>query len=364
MLTKSYNNFWQRIHKSAKTKGFLLRVMFELTYRCNFKCGHCYVPFGYRKLKELKTREVFSILDQLKEMGCFYLGFTGGEPFLREDIFDISWYAKKIGFQIIFYTNGSLIDEARADELIRLNPNKVDITIPAMSKAAFERISKVGGSHDKVFQAIELLYKNGINLGFKTCVLKENQDEIKDIQKFAKTLGAWHRLDSMLLPRLDGSKEPYRYRGRLKDKLVTGLPIRLRKRAGKLQVRNEKANNYNSEYCAESILDTRLSKAVLFKCGTGRIQAAITPLGELKLCLMIDFPKFKILDTSLKDAWCRLKRLASNIKPDKNYQCHKCQLQPYCKWCPARGWLYNRSFTSCEPENYRKAELTKQLLNC
>src|SRR3989338_2550985 len=143
MENQSYNSFWQRTHKSAREKHFPLRMMFELTYRCNFKCGHCYVPPSYRRKGELKTKEVFSILDELKEVGCFYLGFTGGEPFIRKDIIDILWYAKRKGFEVIIYTNGSLIDENLADELARLKPNKVDITIPALSVDAFERISVV-----------------------------------------------------------------------------------------------------------------------------------------------------------------------------------------------------------------------------
>ena len=47
------------------------------------------MPQSYRKYNELKTKEVFSLLNQLKEIGCFYLGFTGGEPFMREDIIEI-----------------------------------------------------------------------------------------------------------------------------------------------------------------------------------------------------------------------------------------------------------------------------------
>ena len=214
MKSQSYSSFWQRIHKSAAEKGFPLRVMFELTYRCNFHCKHCYVPEHYRKKGELKTEEIFSILDQLKEIGCFYLGFTGGEPFVREDIGEILWYAKRCGFEIIIYTNGSLIDERIGSQLEHLGPNRVDITIPAMSKAAFERITGIPGSRDRVFAAIRLLHENRINLGFKTCLLKENESEIKEIRDFAASLGAPHRLDDMLSTRLDGSKEPYGYRGR------------------------------------------------------------------------------------------------------------------------------------------------------
>ena len=335
MQTRAYHKFWQRIHKSAKEKGSLLRVMFELTYGCNFKCRHCYVPESFRGKRELKTKEVFFILDQLADMGCFYLGFTGGEPFMRKDIIQILWQAKKKGLESIIYSNGSLIDERIAQELAQLKPNKVDITLPAMTEAAFEKITSARGSYKKVFKAIGLLYKNKVNLGFKTCVLKENQAEIEDIQDFAKSLGALHRLDTRLSPRLDGSKEPFRYRGSLKNKLqATGYRLQA------------------------------IRKDNLFKCAVGVSQAAINPLGELKMCLMIGFPKYKILETSLKDAWQRLKGLVSSIRQDKNYKCARCNLAPFCKWCPGRAWLYNKTFTCCEPQSRIFAENRKQGLNC
>ncbi len=342
--------------------------MFELTYRCNFHCQHCYVPKSYRKSGELRTKEVFLVLDELKDMGCFYLGFTGGEPFVREDIMQILWHAKKNGFEIIIYTNGSLIDEALADELSALRPNKVDITIPGMSNASFERISGIAGSRDKVLNAIGWLYKRKVNLGFKTCVLKENESEIKDIQRFANSLGALHRLDDTLSRRLDGSDGPFRYRGTLEttrhsEPAAKGGEAKnlcddkiLRSAVGLLQ------NDGNDTYESISV------NSRLFKCGVGVSQAAITPLGELKPCLMIDSPRFRILrekrgqSADFKAAWLQLKKFVSAIKPDKNYNCNKCELQSYCKWCPARGWLYNKTFTSCEPESRKNARNTIQNL--
>lgn len=354
MKTQSYGDFWQQIHNTAKEKRFPLRVMFELTYRCNFKCKHCYQPPSYRKKGELKTKKVFSILGQLKDMGCFYLGFTGGEPFIRKDIIDILWHAKKKGFQLIIYSNGSLINEEIAGELQRLRPNKVDITIPAMGKDAFERISGVVGSGDRVFKTIDILHKKGVKLGFKTCVLKENASEIKKIEDFAVSLGAPHRLDDMLFPCLDGSKEPYRYRGRLGDNLVVSR---------KSQVASKKEPidcNLETTHQAPSTKHRTPITENLFQCGVGRSHAAITPLGELKMCLMIDYPKYRILETNLKECWMRLREFKASIQPDRNYKCHRCGLRAYCKWCPARAWLYNRSFTFCEPESRRKAELTRQ----
>jgi len=334
------------MHKAAKNKGFPLRIMFELTYRCNFNCKHCYIPQNYRNYNELKTKEVFSILDQLADIGCFYLGFTGGEPFIREDILDILWYAKKLGFEIIIYTNGFFIDEGIAQQLALLKLNKVDITIPGINRIAFECISGVSGSRDKVFKAIGLLYKKRVNLGFKTCVLKENEKEISQIQDFAYSLSALHRLDDMLLPCLDGSKEPFKYRGALIENSDASDAQRA---AYPIPHASGRALN-------QSLVNPSANHRELFKCGVGITQAAITPLGELKMCLMIDYPKYKILENSLKDCWQRLKDLVSNIKLDDNYQCDKCELMPFCTWCPARGWLYSKNFTFCEPESRAFAE--------
>jgi radical SAM protein with 4Fe4S-binding SPASM domain len=335
--------------------------MFELTYGCNFRCKHCYVPAGYKKRyrNELNREEIFSILDQLQDLGCFYLGFTGGEPFLRKDIFDILWYAKSKGFQIIIYTNGSLIGQDEAQELKQLNLNKIDITIPALNKSAFEHITGIKGSWGKVFRSIELLYKKGVKLGFKTCVLKDNLKEIKNIQDFAISLGALHRLDDRLSPRLDGDTKPYRYRGVSRKSQVTG------RRSQVTGLRPQVTIKKDFRECG--IIDNyelRATSYELFKCGVGVSQAAITPLGQLKMCVMIDYPRYKILNrgvtshqspvTSQKDgldkAWQKLKDLVAGIKPDNNYQCDNCELSNYCNWCPAKSWLHNKSFTSCDSE--------------
>jgi sulfatase maturation enzyme AslB (radical SAM superfamily) len=104
-----------------------------------------------------------------------------------------------------------LVNKQIANQLKLLRPNKVDITIPAMKKNIFERISGLPGSRNRVFRAIDLLHKNAVNLGFKSCLLKENASEIKDIENFAASLKVQHRLDALLSPQLDGSKGPYRH---------------------------------------------------------------------------------------------------------------------------------------------------------
>jgi len=166
----------------------------------------------------------------------------------------------------------------------------------------------------------------------------------------------------MLSPRLDGSKEPYRYRGQMTED-------RGQKSEEETCIDIEEASDCNFQS------ENRTPKTEnLFKCGVGISQAAITPFGELKMCLMIGYSKYKILDTDhrqqttdnrpqkvdLKDAWERLKELVAAIKPDENYQCDRCELKSYCNWCPAKAWLNDKSFTTCDPESRAFAEARRQ----
>jgi len=344
---QSYGVFLRRIHDKAKEKRFPLRAMLEITYRCNFNCLHCYIPESFRKdsqERELKTKEVFSVLNQLKDMGCLYVGFTGGEPFLRDDLPDILRYAKTKGFEIIIYTNGSLIDENMADALKEIRLNKIDITINSLKKNPFERITRRRGSYEKVFRSVELLHNRNIPLGFKSCLLKENEDEIGNIMEFATSLNALHRLDTRLMPKINGSKEPYRHAGNLDSVNSLGLGKRFS------QVKCNVTDPMNSIK----------SEPELFKCGVGLHNITINPLGEVKMCLMIDYPKYKILESSLGECWQKLKKLVDNIEADEDYKCNSCGLKSYCRWCPARSWIENGKFSTCVHEAKERAEYDRR----
>ncbi len=383
MRKELYADLWERLHCKAEQETFPLRVMFELTYECNFQCCHCYIPKSFRekyRKRQLKTKQVFRVIDELKEAGCLYLGFTGGEPFVRPDTMLILEYAKKQGFQVIIYTNGSLLNQEIVRKLAVINPNKVDITLPGVSKQVFESITGIPGSRGAVFKGISLLHKNKIALGFKTCLLKQNAEEISKIKEFSLSLNAQHRLDTLLCARLDGSIEPYEYRGELpvfkkskiaikKKPVCEGECASKSKNPASLFTPLEKAAEFirrSLPYKADGGLMPPSAYTVRerssltgFTCGAGKSQAAITPAGGLKLCLMISHPVYDLLSMSFSKAWGKLKTFAGNIKPDKSYSCLECGLKLYCKWCPARGWLYNGNFCACDPQTRRFAQKLK-----
>ena len=102
-------------------------VILEVAYSCNSKCKFCYNPWGvskengkeqrnsdsdinkYLKAEILPKNDFFHIIDKLKKWGVDSLGFSGGEPLLNPDIFEIAAYAKEQGFKNSLLTNGMLV---------------------------------------------------------------------------------------------------------------------------------------------------------------------------------------------------------------------------------------------------------------
>jgi MoaA/NifB/PqqE/SkfB family radical SAM enzyme len=97
-----------------------LSVSWSLTNRCNFRCRYCDVYNN--KTKELDTTEIIRIMTELKEAGVQRIGFTGGEPFLRDDIGLILKKCSQLGIFSGVVTNGSLIDgRANFADLIQIS---------------------------------------------------------------------------------------------------------------------------------------------------------------------------------------------------------------------------------------------------
>lgn len=354
MQELDYKHFSQKIHQKARARRFPIRAMFELTYRCNHHCIHCYNTEEQKKTSsqmELSTGEVFKILRQLRQIGCFYLGFTGGEIFVRCDILDILWHAKKLGFEIVILTNGSLIDEEMVNELSRLAPNKIDITVHAMDEEVFDKITGMTGSAKKVFKAIKFLHQRNVPLGIKSCGMQQNKNEVVAISKFARSLNTIFRFDGELTPRSDGSKNPYEYLINLEEAY---------------HLRRECYPEMFAEYDdkgrpRKKAKPRKRNLQKLFNCGAGYTDVAVSPFGELKTCIDIDYPGYRILEGSLQEGWERIKHFVDNLRPDKDFACNSCELVAYCSWCPAKGYLENGDFSTCDLQSRQMAEFTKKI---
>ena len=134
-------------------------VALNLTKRCNLKCDHCYLDATTKAAggdDELTTEECFRLIDQIAEVnkGCL-LVITGGEPLVRPDILDIARHAVKLGFMVVFGTNGMLIDDRMAKELVEIGVMGVGISIDSLDPHKHNTFRGVPGAWEAAVAGIE-----------------------------------------------------------------------------------------------------------------------------------------------------------------------------------------------------------------
>ncbi|MFZ0438218.1 MAG: radical SAM protein, partial [Candidatus Sulfotelmatobacter sp.] len=209
----SYGAFSADLHQRQSGQRAPMQVSIEVTRRCPLECQHCYnnLPMGDQdaRSREMTTEEHFKMLDELVDMGCFWLLYTGGEIFARKDFLEIYTYAKKKGFLITLFTNGTLINEKIADYLVEWPPFSIEITLYGRTRETYEALTQIPGSYDRCLRGIKLLRERGLPLKLKTVATSINKHEVTAMRQFAEEeLGVEFKFDGQVNPRIDCSQSP------------------------------------------------------------------------------------------------------------------------------------------------------------
>jgi len=307
---------------------FPLHGMIELTRRCNLRCPYCYVGFAHNisPQEELGREQIFSLLDQIISEGCLFVTFTGGEPLLRKDFRDIYSRAVRKGLLVSIFTNGTLIDRDMVDFFNEYPPFYIDITLPGVTAATYERVTGVKGSFSKCMDAVRLLKENEIPFRLKSVISRLNRHEIRDIKKFAEDMVGLFRFDAMISPRLDGSRDALRYR--LTPEEIVAL-------------------DYEDEKKWEDWLDFScrhwgsIDSDRLYKCGAGMYSFHVSSGGKLGLCVLDTNYRYNLTEGSFKEGWHRFIPRVRGKKARELTRCDSCELHPVCGTCPAWSTLEN-----------------------
>lgn len=162
----------------------LYTVIWEITLKCNLRCLHCGSSAGYARSDELTTKEALKVVKELAELKAKDICLMGGEPFLRDDWFEIAKAIKDYGMELSFVSNGLILDKV-IDDLAKLEPIVVGISLDGTEKV-HDMIRGVKGSFKKVIEAINLLASRDIQTTVITTVSKLNLTELPKIKEILK----------------------------------------------------------------------------------------------------------------------------------------------------------------------------------
>ena len=320
-------------------------AMFELTHRCNLNCRHCYVLRDTGNT-ELSTEEVKNIIDQLAVMSTFFLAFTGGEIFTRDDLFEIARYAKRKGFLLTFMTNGTLITAEKIEEIKKLKPVKFEISLYGATAETHDYITQVKGSFGRTVEAIKGLTEQGIEVTIKTILMNSNIREYKEMEALAEELGVHHRMNPGLAPRRDGSLVPLQF-----------------------DLSFEEMREYLPEENGDAMLSYLSEKksSERFVCKAGKAGCCISPDGTVYPCILMPMAVGTLREKSFKEIWHtepshELKRLRNLTSADLPV-CPKCDLAQYCIRCPGVVYLETGDIVDASPSACRYAQWRKYSKN-
>jgi radical SAM protein with 4Fe4S-binding SPASM domain len=344
--TETFDPYETIVNKTID-KYIPFKADWEITYRCNLRCVHCYQT-GPASQPELTTEQCCDCLDQLAESGCLYLTFTGGEVLLRRDFFKIAGHARKKGFAIRIFTNGTLIDEDIADKIKSLNPLSVEISLYAAKALVHESITGVRGSFAKTVNAFLLLKKRRVNAVVKTTFMKPNAEEFDGLQEFARKIDAPFTFSFTVIPKLDGSKE------------VT-----------KLRLSEERLKEMFSP--RDWLVDEITAGGVrVFEplCSAGFNSLYISPYGEIFPCVTLREQCGNIKEAKLKAIWeSGFIQKLRNISIKDLSECSGCSISYYCDRCAGLalledGDLFGPSRNDCTLARVRKQALEEKAARC
>ncbi len=314
----------EEMNQRALQAGVPLSVQFDVTYRCNERCVHCYLDHDDHG--ELTAREIMGVLDQLAEAGVFFLCFSGGEVLMRTDFFGILEYARRLLFCVKVKTNAFMIREKEADRLRELGVQSVQVSIYSHRPEVHDAITKLPGSLKRSLAGIRLLHARKVKVVIVDVLMRQNLQDALGVMALAKELGVEYTLDPTITPRMDG------------DRSILRLGIR---QTDLRQVfRTPELVGDVEEVCAppRAVDDSALDGV---PCSAGHTFCYISPYGDVYPCVQFPLPTGNVRHERFLEIWKHSPQMneVRSIHGRDLPTCSSCSHLGACTRCPGLAYM-------------------------
>jgi AdoMet-dependent heme synthase len=187
--------------KSRLLPATLRMVAWEVTRSCNLACAHCRAssvrgPYA----GELDTAACLRLLDEIAAFSRPVIILTGGEPLLRPDIWEIAAYGDGKGLRMVMATNGTLVTEETAKNMLAAGIRRVSVSLDGPDAASHDRFRRVPGAFAGALAGIEAMQRAGMEFQINTTITRDNLAHIKEIHDLALKIGAAAHHIFLLVP--------------------------------------------------------------------------------------------------------------------------------------------------------------------
>lgn len=315
-----------------------------MTNKCNLRCEHCYRDAGTEAERELDTAEGKALLDEIAKAGFKLMVFSGGEPFMRDDILELTRHAASLGLRPVYGTNGTYLTRQMAKDILDAGGASVAISLHMVDRDRLDSFMGVPGAFDKAIEAMKVCSEVGLPFQVNTTVFERNIDEVEEVCDLAKELGAKSHHVLFLVPtgRAEDIEEET-----LREKEYERLIRKLLKKRKDLEFDIKPT-------CAPQFM--RIAKQMGIDTGrytrgclAGVSYCSIIPNGDLWPCPYLPMKLGNVRETPFSELWAENPVFQRMRSMDYSGKCGSCEFKRACGGCRARSYFYYDDYMADEP---------------
>ena len=355
----------------ATTPYTAYSVSWNLTQRCNLECAHCYMSAfaGADTRGELTTAECRRVIDEIAAVNPnVFLILTGGEPFLRKDLFEIAAYAADKRFTVVFGTNGVLLREREARLMRDSGVLGASISLDSIDAGRHDLFRHLPGAWDGAVRATKVLTQEGLDFSLHMSVTDWNVDEIPAMIDFAGELGA-KVLNFFFLVRTGRGRELTDIDAAAYERILTylaraqgvggvaappttgfedpwSLPVG---RAGGLLIRAKCAPHFRRIIYELDPASPLLRNYAHGSCPAGKYYCRITPEGDVTPCPYMPVSAGNLRERSFADLWSGAPVFDDLRDPKLGGRCGACEFSKICGGCRCRAYATYGDYLAEDP---------------
>ncbi len=325
-------------------------VSWNTTNACNMKCPHCYRDAGKPAPNELTTSEAKTMLQQISVAGNDYkhspkiMIFSGGEPLLREDIFELVEYAASQGLRPVFGTNGILLTSDVVKKLKESGALAMGISLDSISPEEHDRFRGVPDGFSKTVEGMKNCREMGLRFQIHTTVMDWNYDEIEQITDLAVELGASAHHIFFLVPTGRGA---FLASGIMSAKKYEQILERIMDRQKDIPIELKPT-------CAPQFMRIAKQKGMKMRftrgCIAGISYCLVGPTGNVQPCAYMDMNLGNIREMPFTEIWRNSPVFDKLRTMDYSGKCGICDYKDVCGGCRARTAYYHKGdYMASEP---------------
>jgi radical SAM protein with 4Fe4S-binding SPASM domain len=310
-----------------------LVISWNVTLRCNLKCSHCYINATDTQLPdELSTDAAKMLIHQITEVSRPLLILSGGEPLLRDDIYEIIRYGADRGLRMGMGSNGMLIDNEVTKKLETAGMGTVAVSLDSSTPGRHDEFRGVKGCWQHAVDAIKCLKKSKIQVQVNSTVTQQNYDEVDDIMALAESLGVENFHLFFLVPTGRGT-DIEDITPRMYEDMITSTLAKTTKY--KLNVKPSCAPQFMRVSQEQGVDMSRWVRG----CMAGLYYCRIYPSGEVTPCPYMPLKLGNIREKSFKDIWFNSEVFKALRDFDRlKGKCGACEYHDVCGGCRARAY--------------------------